>query len=129
MKVPPPRLLKLDREALARDVRALPSLPTVVQELMMLVQNNEVQLDTITNTLSLDQALSVKVLHLANSPFYGLSGRVRSIRDAINILGMRQLSSLVIAAALTSGAVPSRLSTTGLMLRSYLVANSQSRWS
>ena len=59
------------------------------------------QLDTITNTLSLDQALSVKVLQLANSPFYGLSGRVRSIRDAINILGMRQLSSLVIAAALT----------------------------
>lgn len=101
MKIPPPRLLKLDREALARDVRALPSLPTVVQELMMLVQKNEVQLDTITNTLSLDQALSVKVLHLANSPFYGLSGRVRSIRDAINILGMRQLSSLVIAAALT----------------------------
>ncbi len=85
----------------ARDVRALPSLPTVVQELMMLVQKNEVQLDTITNTLSLDQALSVKVLQLANSPFYGLSGRVRSIRDAINILGMRQLSSLVIAAALT----------------------------
>ena len=41
MKVPPPRLLKLDREALARDVRALPSLPTVVQELMMLVQKNE----------------------------------------------------------------------------------------
>ncbi len=67
----------------------------------MLVQKNEVQLDTITNTLSLDQALSVKVLQLANSPFYGLSGRVRSIRDAINILGMRQLSSLVIAAALT----------------------------
>ena len=41
MKIPPPRLLKLDREALARDVRALPSLPTVVQELMMLVQKNE----------------------------------------------------------------------------------------
>ena len=59
MKIPPPRLLKLDREALARDVRALPSLPTVVQELMLLVQKNEVQLDTITNTLSLDQALSV----------------------------------------------------------------------
>lgn len=67
----------------------------------MLVQNKEVQLDTITSTLSLDQALSIKVLQLANSPFYGLSGRVRSIRDAINILGMRQLGSLVIAAALT----------------------------
>ncbi len=96
-----PSPLMLDREALARDVRALPSLPTVVQELMLMVQNKEVQLDAITNTLRLDQALSIKVLQLANSPFYGLSGRIGSIRDAINILGMRQLGSLVIAAALT----------------------------
>lgn len=93
--------LTLDREALARDIRSLPSLPTVVQELMLLVQQKEVQLEAIANTLQLDQALSVKVLQLANSPFYGLSGRIGSVRDAINILGLRQLSTLVIAAALT----------------------------
>jgi putative nucleotidyltransferase with HDIG domain len=94
-------LLTLDREALARDIRSLPSLPTVVQELMLLVRQSEVQLDVVTHTLQLDQALSAKALQLANSPFYGLSGRIDSIRDAINILGMRQLGSLVIAAALT----------------------------
>jgi putative nucleotidyltransferase with HDIG domain len=94
-------LLTLDREALARDIRSLPSLPKVVQELMLLVRQSEVQLDVVTHTLQLDQALSAKVLQLANSPFYGLSGRIDSIRDAINILGMRQLGSLVIAAALT----------------------------
>jgi putative nucleotidyltransferase with HDIG domain len=93
--------LTLDRDALARDIRSLPSLPTVVQELMLLVRQSEVQLDVVTNTLRLDQALSIKVLQLANSPFYGLSGRIDSVRDAINILGMRQLGSLVIAAALT----------------------------
>src|SRR5574343_70581 len=101
MKIPPPRLLKLDRESLARDIRSLPSLPTVVQELMLLVRQKEVQLEAVSNTLRLDQALSIKVLQLANSPFYGLSGRIGSVRDAINILGMRQLGSLVIAAALT----------------------------
>lgn len=93
--------LALDREALARDIRSLPSLPTVVQELMLLVRQADTPLDVVTNTLRLDQALSVKVLQLANSPFYGLSGRIDSVRDAINILGMRQLASLVIAAALT----------------------------
>ena len=87
MKVPPPRLLKLDLEALARDIARPPSAHRGAG-LMMLVQKNEVQLDTITNTLGRDQALSVKVLHLANSSFYGLSGQVRSIRDAINILGI-----------------------------------------
>ena len=96
-----PAPITLDREALARDIRSLPSLPTVVQELMLLVRQKEVQLEAVSNTLRLDQALSIKVLQLANSPFYGLSGRIGSVRDAINILGMRQLSSLVIAAALT----------------------------
>lgn len=96
-----PSPLTLDREALAQDIRSLPSLPTVVQELMLLMQKKEVPLDTVSNTLRLDQALSVKVLQLANSPFYGLSGRISSIRDALNILGMRQLGSLVVAAALT----------------------------
>lgn len=94
-------ILTLDREALARNVRALPSLPPVVMELMQLVRQNEVQIDDITNTLRLDQALSIKALQLANSPFYGLSGRIDSVRDAINILGLRQIGSLVIAAALT----------------------------
>lgn len=96
-----PPILTLDREALARNVRALPSLPPVVLELMQLVRQNEVQLDAITNTLRLDQALSIKVLQLANSPFYGLSGRIDAVRDAINILGLRQIGSLVLAAALT----------------------------
>ncbi len=102
MKAAPSHItLTLDREALARDIRSLPSLPTVVQELLLLVQKKEVQLEAITNTLRLDQALSIKVLQLANSPFYGLSGRIDSVRDAINILGMRQLGGMVIAAALT----------------------------
>jgi HD-like signal output (HDOD) protein len=44
--------------------------------------------------------LSARVLQLANSPFYGVSGRVTSIRDGINILGL-QLGTLVLAAVLT----------------------------
>ena len=94
-----PAPLALDREALARDIRSLPSLPTVVQELMRLLRQ-EVPIEVISNTLRLDQALSIKVLQLANSPLYGLSGRIGSVRDAINVLGLRQLGGLVIAAAL-----------------------------
>ena len=52
-----PSPLTLDREALAQDIRSLPSLPTVVQELMLLMQKKEVPLDTVSNTLRLDQAL------------------------------------------------------------------------
>lgn len=92
--------LLLDREALARDIHRLPSLPPIVLELMNLVRTDS-PLEALGDALSLDQALSAKVLRLANSPFYGVSGRVASIRDGISILGTSQLSCMVMAAALT----------------------------
>jgi len=96
-----PHVLPLDRARCIEQVRALPSLPAVVVQLMSLLQQQDVNLDPIAETLSLDQALAAKVLQLANSPFYGMSGRITSIRDGINILGLRPLSTLVLAAVLT----------------------------
>lgn len=96
-----PTLPPLDRDALARHVRALPSLPVVVHELLAQLQARDVDLDRIGTTLSQDQALSARVLQLANSPLYGLSGRIDHIRDGIRILGLRQLGTLVMAAAVT----------------------------
>lgn len=92
--------LALDSATLTRQIHALPSLPTVVLDLINQVNQGD-RIDTIADTLSLDQALSAKVLQLANSPFYGLSGRVGSIRDGINVLGLNQLGCLVVAAAVT----------------------------
>jgi HD-like signal output (HDOD) protein len=96
-----PTVLPLDRDHCIDQVQALPSLPAVVVQLMALLQQQDVNLEPIAETLSLDQALSAKVLQLANSPFYGVSGRITSIRDGINILGLRPLSTLVLAAVLT----------------------------
>lgn len=96
-----PTASPLDRAHCIQQVRALPSLPAVVVQLMSLLQQQDVNLDPIAETLSLDQALAAKVLQLANSPFYGMSGRITSIRDGINILGLRPVGTLVLAAVLT----------------------------
>lgn len=96
-----PNVVPLDREHCIEQVRALPSLPAAVVQLMSLLQQQDVNLEPIAETLSLDQALAAKVLQLANSPFYGMSGRITSIRNGINILGLRPLSTLVLAAVLT----------------------------
>jgi len=46
-----------------------------------------------------DQALTAKVLRLANSSFYGMQRRVVSIQQAITILGISSVRTLIIAAA------------------------------
>lgn len=91
----------LDRATLVAAVRRLPSLPAVVSQLLVMMQDPQASLEQMAELLSLDQALAARVLQLANSPFYGVSGRIRSIRDGVMILGLRQLGTLVMAAGMT----------------------------
>lgn len=92
--------LMLDRSELAREIQRLPSPPAVVLRLLSLVGSDS-SLEDLGGALSLDQALSAKVLRLANSPFYGVSGRVTSIQDGIRILGTSQICCLALASAVT----------------------------
>lgn len=87
---------------IAQRVRTLPSLPEVVLQLVEKLQDANADIESIAHLMSMDQALSAQVLRLANSPFYGLSGRIGSIRDGINILGLGQVRALVLAAVMTA---------------------------
>lgn len=91
----------LSKESLIESIHQLPSFPAVVLELISMVHRPDIPLDAVVDTVGMDQALTARILQLANSPFYGRSGRVSSIRDGVNMLGLRQLASLVLAASLT----------------------------
>ena len=60
-------------EALVSKVGNLPTLPVVVTRLTSLLENSEVNIKEVTSTLSEDQALTAKILKLANSSFYGFT--------------------------------------------------------
>ena len=83
-------------------VRALPALPQAVMELRASLKREEVAVDELATTISCDQALTAKTLRLANSSFYGVAGRVTSIRDAINILGLRTVATVATTAVVLS---------------------------
>jgi putative nucleotidyltransferase with HDIG domain len=88
----PPRLERLQE---------LPSLPQVVLDLQAALAREDVSLDDIADTVSHDQALAAKTLRIANCSFYGVPSRVVSIRQAIGILGLRSVSTLLVAAAVS----------------------------
>ena len=54
----------------------------------------------LASVISADQALSVKLLRLANSVYYGFARRISTVRDAVVLLGFREVESAAIAAAL-----------------------------
>lgn len=86
------------REILQRS-DAITPLPDVVVRVMALLNARDSEPAAIEQQIGCDQVLVAKMLGLVNSPFYGLSHSVRSIRDAIMVLGFRGLRSLLLASS------------------------------
>lgn len=83
-----------------RRIHNLPSLSTVVMELLASINQDDVHVGTLAQTIAQDQALTAKTLRLANSSFYGMTRQITTIQDAIAILGFRTVRSVATTAAL-----------------------------
>ena len=82
------------------EIHSLPSLPSVVMELLASMGQEDVNMDEVANKIAKDQALAARVLRLANSSFYGMVKQVSTIHEAITILGFRTVRGLATTAAL-----------------------------
>lgn len=87
----------LDKDTITHGIARLPSLPAVVMELLSSLHDENVDATTLANKIGRDQALVARLLRIANSPFYGLQGRINSVHDAVVVLGLRQVRMLAIA--------------------------------
>jgi len=83
-------------------LRALPSLPTVVMELLRTMGEEDVDIDRLARGISNDQALAARTLRVANSPFYGMQGKINTIAEAITVLGFVNVRSLVTTAGIAA---------------------------
>lgn len=88
-----PDLEQLDREI----ERQLPALPAAVMEVLDLIDRGDVNLAALEQRISRDQTLAARILRLANSPFYGCSQQVASIRQACVVLGIHTIRNVVTA--------------------------------
>lgn len=93
----------------------LPNVPEVVRELIMALDNPNAKYSEIAAKVSKDQTLSLKVLRVVNSAYFGLSRKVASIEEAVVMLGMERLKTLVIA----SGFANSVASVEGINLKQF----------
>lgn len=84
-------------ESVVREVRELPPLPSVVIELIESFGRPDIDITTLADKISQDQALAAKTLRLANSSFYGLSTQVKTVAQAITVLGFDSVRALVAA--------------------------------
>jgi len=77
----------------------LPSIPAAALRVMKETETSTSSAATIATSLAQDQALSVRVLRLANSAYYGLSRKVSDLPEAVVVLGMRTIKNLAMVAS------------------------------
>jgi len=96
--------MPLDAQLMERlfDSPELPSLPAIALQIIELVQQDEVDVDKIAGTISLDPALSTKMLKTVNSSFYGQSKTVGSVQQAVVVLGLNSVKTLALGFSLVS---------------------------
>ncbi len=75
----------------------LPTLPIVASKLISLTSNEDTTLADIAELVSQDIALSSKILKVSNSAFYNFPQQIGSIKQAISILGINAVRSLVLS--------------------------------
>lgn len=79
-----------------------PDLPAVSGFALKIIQatrESDTSANAVAECLSHDQALSARVLRLANSAFYGLPRKVGSLNETVVLLGMRAVRDLALVAA------------------------------
>src|SRR5262249_36515574 len=104
---PPParasrgRLLT-EGEAIRRRVdrlRELPTLPVIVQRVVEVLDRADGGHAEAAALIETDQVLTAHLLRVANSAFYGLSGKIASVGHALTVLGTTVARSLVYSTA------------------------------
>ncbi|SHN50258.1 HDOD domain-containing protein [Desulfovibrio litoralis] len=77
----------------------LPVLPSVFYEFSTEMASPNANADSLSAILSKDQTLAVKILKMVNSPMYGFSGRISSLKHAVLLLGANVLRGILISTA------------------------------
>ncbi len=78
----------------------IPSRPVVLASIEKEMLSSAPCYGTLEKIISIDVGLSASLLKIANSAFFGCSGHVRSVNEALQILGLNTVSTAVAALSL-----------------------------
>jgi len=82
-------------DLLVEQLRTLPPVPRIMLRLQPMLANYNTDLRDLAAVIRLERALAARILQVSNSAYMGLGSRARSIEEAINRLGFREVRRLV----------------------------------
>lgn len=83
--------------ALINNIEELPTIKTSYQRIINYIEN-DAEISDIAKLIEFDQSIASKVLHIANSAYFGI--RTGSVRQAVSYLGLTNVRSLVMSTSI-----------------------------
>ena len=84
------------RNRILAKVRSVPSIPSVVVKLRKFLRDPDVSFDELAKVIEYDPGLTVNLLQLANSAYFGWSGKIKTVKEAITRLGTNRIFQMVL---------------------------------
>ncbi|MGJ0515591.1 MAG: HDOD domain-containing protein [Methylomicrobium sp.] len=89
----------LNYAQLVAQVEKMPAFPKSVQRVVQLTSNIGVSAKEIVQVIECDPVLTVKILKVINSAFYGLSHKINTVQRAVVHLGLNTVKNLAMSVA------------------------------
>ncbi len=80
-----------------RQTASVPSMPLVATRFIELCAREDQEYDDLVDLLSTDAGMASEVLRLANSPLFGVSRKIGTLKQAMTLLGLSKIRSLIIS--------------------------------
>lgn len=84
-------------EEIMKEIEEIPALPDNIKEIRALCRNPESDIKTIAASIARDPGLTASIIKLSNSAGYVTMNRIETIDEAVKIIGMKGINTLLIA--------------------------------
>jgi HD-like signal output (HDOD) protein len=98
----------LSRESIIEYAKSLTNLPTLnafTGKLSSLLRDEDVSFSRLSDLISYDPGLALRLISAANSPWYNRGNQITSISLAISILGLIEVRNLIMCAVFYDGLI------------------------
>ena len=83
-------------------IESLPSMPSIYMEIVDEMQSSDPSLKKVGEIISQDVSMTAKILQVVNSSFFGLARKISRSHEAVVMLGIQTIKSLVLSVKIFS---------------------------
>jgi len=95
-------LSKPDLQGVVERIVCLPTMPQLARQIAVMVDDPKSSAGQVGDAIKRDPATAARILRLVNSAYYGLASPVKTVQQAVSLLGFKVIRSVAVSTSLPS---------------------------